>query len=270
MQRLLAWGGSWLLSVAASLRLALPHIRYISSWFWGAEDSLGISFWSSVRTWRIKTLLVEVGVGHCWGRFGSHPTEQAAQPFSSLVLALSRGTGTFLCAIPVALPCLPIISLNPFYAYVSVPCLSLNLCSGLYPCVSLCMSRVSAASCVFPVSLSPLHPCLCLCPFSLSLSVLSFLLPSLCPCGSVPIAQSPCLPVCLSLRMYISSPSCVSLFLLPDSGIHSLSLPLSVFLSWSRPQPLAAMPPSPEPGAVLASAAPSRLPAHPSSSPGSQ
>ena len=76
-QRLLAWGGSWLLSAAASSGW-LFRIRYISSWFWGAEDSLGISFWSSVRTWRIKTLLAGVGVGQCWGRFGSHPAEQAA------------------------------------------------------------------------------------------------------------------------------------------------------------------------------------------------
>lgn len=207
-------------------------------------------------------------MGHCWGRFGSHPTEQAAQPFSSLVLALSRGTGTFLCAIPVALPCLPIIfSLNPFHAYVSVPCLSLNLCSGLYPCVSLCMSRVSAALFVFLAISFSLHPCLCLCPFSLSLSLVFSCFPPSVPVGLSPLLSlrvSPCVSV--SVYVYLQPQLCVSL---PPSRLwhpFPLSASLSVFLSWSRPQPLAAMPPWPEPGAVLASAAPSRLPAHPSSS----
>lgn len=65
-QRLLAWGGSWLLSVAASSGW-LFRILYISLWFWGAEDSLGISFWSSVRTWRIKTLLAGGGGGAMLG-----------------------------------------------------------------------------------------------------------------------------------------------------------------------------------------------------------
>ena len=175
--------------------------------------------------------------------------------------------GTFLCAIPIALTCLPIISLNLFHAYVSVPCLSLNLCSGLYPCVPLCMSPVSAACFVFlAIFFSVSIPVFASVP-CLYLSVLSFPA-SLRRCGSVPIAQSlrvsPCVSV--SVYIYLQTQLCVSL---PSSRLwhpFPLSASLSVFLSWSRPQPLAAMPPWPEPGAVLASAAPSRLPACPSSS----
>lgn len=129
------------------------------------------------------------------------------------------------------------------------------------------MSPVSAAHFVFlAISFSVSIPVFASVP-SISQSCL-FLLRSLCPCGSVPIAQSLRVSPCVSVSVYISpAPAvCLSSSFQTLTSLPSLCLSLSVFLSWSRPQPLAAMPPWPEPGAVLASAAPSRLPACPSSS----
>ena len=155
-----------------------------------------------------------------------------------------------------------------------IPCLCLRpmpISEPLFWSLSLCFSLYVSCVCC-PLCLSGhlflcLHPCLCLCPFSLSLSLVFS-----CSAPSVPVGLSPLLtvsvslPVCPSLCIYLQPQLCVSL---PPSRLwhpFPLSASLSVFLSWSRPQPLAAMPPWPEPGAVLASAAPSRLPACPSSS----
>ena len=101
----------------------------------------------------------------------------------------------------------------------------------LFWSLSLCFSPYVSCVCC-PLCLSShlflcLHPCLCLCPFYLS--VLSFPAPlplSLWVCPHC--SESPCLSLCVRLCVYISSPSCVSLFLLPDSDIPSLSLPLSL------------------------------------------
>lgn len=138
---------------------------------------------------------------------------------------------------------------------------SLSLCFSLYVscvCCPLCLSShlFLSPSLSLPLSL-----------LSLSLSLVFSCFPPSVPVGLSPLLSlrvSPCVSV--SVYVYLQPQLCVSL---PPSRLwhpFPLSASLSVFLSWSRPQPLAAMSPWPEPGAVLASAAPSRLPAHPSSS----
>ena len=92
--------------------------------------TIGISSWSQVRTWRIKTLLLGVR-GTAGGDLDPRPKVQSspAFPLTTVLLAPSRGTGDGnppLCPIPVTLTCLcpilfslnPFLSLSPSHAYL--------------------------------------------------------------------------------------------------------------------------------------------------------
>ena len=157
---------------------------------------------------------------------------------------------------------------------------SLSLCSSLY------VSCVCCPLCLSSHLFLCLHPCLCLCPLSLSLSLVFSCFPPSVAVGLSPLLRvSVSLPVCLSLCIYISRPSCVSLFLLPESGIPSLCLPLSPCscpgpdpspwlpclpglsqgLSWLLLPPLGCLPALHLPGQAVISAGIPRLP--PSSQP---
>lgn len=131
--------------------------------------------------------------------------------------------------------------------------------------LSLSMSPVSAALFVsLAVSFSVTIPVFVSVPPSyFSVSSFSAFLPQSLGVY-LHLRVSLCLSVFLSLCVCISLTSSVSLFLFPESGSPSLSASLCVFLPWSGPQPVTAVPLWPEPGAVLASAAPSRPPACPS------
>lgn len=146
-------------------------------------------------------------------------------------LPLCHSCSTNLSAHHLLSEPIPCLCLHPMP--ISEPLFwSLSLCFSLYVscvCCPLCLSShlVLSPSLSLPLSL-----------LSISGSCL-FLLCSLCPCGSVPIAQSLCVSPCVSISVYISPALavCLSSSFQTLASLPSLCLSLCVPVLVQTPAP---------------------------------